>query len=71
MGPVTRHMPPRHRLVKHFDLVQDDAINGLSSQIMLQSDDSLQIGTCVCVEKIQRIKVSHMVVAPLCFGRRS
>jgi hypothetical protein len=43
----------------------DDVINGLSSQIMLQSDDSLQIGTSDCGEKIQRIKASKMVVAPL------
>jgi hypothetical protein len=44
---------------------RDDVINGLSSQIMLQSDDSLQIGTSDCGEKIQRIKASEMVVAPL------
>jgi hypothetical protein len=47
------------------DVANHDIINGLSSQIMLQSDDSLQIGTCVCVEKIQRIKVIHVVVATL------
>jgi hypothetical protein len=40
------------------DVANHDVINGLSSQIILQSDDSLQIGASGGVESIQRVKAS-------------
>jgi hypothetical protein len=49
----------------------DDIINGLSSQIMLQSDDSLQIGANGGVESIQDIKAVQVVMAPLPIGHRN
>jgi phosphoribosylformimino-5-aminoimidazole carboxamide ribonucleotide (ProFAR) isomerase len=53
------------------DVANHDIINGLSSQIMLQSDDSLQIGASGGVESIQDIKAVHVVVATSIFGHRS
>jgi hypothetical protein len=40
------------------DVANHDVINGLSSQIILQSVDSLQIGASGGVESIQRVKAS-------------
>jgi hypothetical protein len=37
----------------------------------LQSVDLLRIGSCECVEKIQRIKAKLRVPAPLVFGHRN
>jgi hypothetical protein len=43
----------------------------MNSQIMFKFVDSLQIRMCACVENIQQIKASAMVVAPLGFGHWS
>jgi hypothetical protein len=53
------------------DVANHDIINGLSSQIMLQSDDSLQIGANGSVESDQGVKLSQGVPAPLVFGQRN
>jgi hypothetical protein len=42
-----------------------------TSQMILQSADLLRIRSCACVKKIQRIKASALVVAPLWFGHRN
>jgi hypothetical protein len=39
--------------------------------MMFKFVDSLQIRMCACVEKVQRIKASAMVVALLGFGHQS
>jgi hypothetical protein len=50
---------------------RDDVITGRSSQIKFESVDSLQIGSCECGEKIQEVKASQRVPAPLSFDPRS
>jgi hypothetical protein len=49
----------------------DDVINEIHSQIDLKSDDSLQIGSSECGEKIQEVKASQRVPALLSFDPRS
>jgi hypothetical protein len=64
-------LPRRQDRVKPIDWVKDDVINGNSSRIMFESVDSLQIGSCECGEKIQEVKASQRVPAPLSFDPRS
>jgi hypothetical protein len=71
MGPVTRHMPHRHRLVKQFDLVKDDVITSHELTDQFQSGDLLRIRSCGHVESIQGIKVKLQVPAPLGFGSQN
>jgi hypothetical protein len=70
MGPVTCHMPHRHRLVKQFDLVQDDIITSHELTDQFQSSDLLRIRSCGGVESNQKSKVNLIVVSPLLNGHR-
>jgi hypothetical protein len=50
---------------------RDDITAPRNLQMKLQSIDLLRIGSCECVEKVQRIKAKLRVPAPLGFGSRS
>jgi hypothetical protein len=49
----------------------DDVTAPRNLQMKLQSIDLLRIGSCECVEKVQRIKAKLRVPAPLVFGHRN
>jgi hypothetical protein len=48
----------------------DDVINEIHSQMMFKFGDSLRIRRFDCGEKVQWIKASQGVPAPLVFGQR-
>jgi hypothetical protein len=71
VGLRPRHLPRGQTKSNILTGQCDDVNNEIHLQIDLKSDDSLQIGSSECGEKIQEIKASQRVPAPLSFDPRS